>query len=79
MNDVNGNKPALTLLTVHDVAARLNMKAVTVRDWANAGYIPGGCKPFGGRVHRFNSIVIDEWINAGCPRPEMVRTKRKGG
>ena len=58
-----------TLLTVHQVAARLNVKAGTVREWINAGYIPGGCKPGGGRVHRFASNAIDEWINAGCPRP----------
>jgi excisionase family DNA binding protein len=59
----------LTLLTVNEVAAKLNVKSPTLREWINQGWVPGGCKPGGGRVHRFNSNVIDQWIEAGCPRP----------
>lgn len=69
MNDVNGNKPDLTLLTATQVADKLNVRPPTMRAWINKGWVPGGFKPGGGRVHRFNPIVIDEWINAGCPRP----------
>jgi|Laugrefabdmm15dn_1035133.scaffolds.fasta_scaffold361042_1 excisionase family DNA binding protein len=68
------NTNSLTLLTVSDLAAKLNVRPNTVRTWINAGYIPGGFKLGAGRVHRFNANIIDKWIEDGCPRP-LKQTK----
>ena len=59
------NKAGTQLMTVNEVAHRLNVSRSTVYAMRKDGLIPQ-CVRFGGTL-RWNQATIENWIDAGCP------------
>ena len=55
------------ILNVSDVAQLFGCSPKTVRSWVKDGQIPHFRLP-GGHL-RFRRAQIEQWINAGCPKP----------
>ena len=62
----SGVLPAM--LTVHDVATMLNCSPRTVYRLTDTGRIPHPVKL--GALVRWPREVIEQWIAAGCPKPD---------
>jgi excisionase family DNA binding protein len=62
------------LLDVNDVARLLNCSPRTVCRLADAGRIPRPVKL--GRLSRWPSQAIEQWIADGCPACERARARR---
>jgi excisionase family DNA binding protein len=64
----SGAQPAL--LTVHDVARRLNCSARTIYRLTDAGKMPRPVKL--NALVRWRRETIENWINQGCPRAKEM-------
>ena len=60
------NKAGTQMMTVSQVAHRLNVSRSTVYALSKDGSIPQGVK-FGGTL-RWNQTTIEDWIDEGCPK-----------
>src|SRR5262249_47702938 len=63
-------------LTVEQFAILTNYSVRTVKRLVSAGAIPGITRV--GRCVRLNRRAVEQWIEAGCPRP-AGRTFRRNG
>jgi excisionase family DNA binding protein len=60
--------------TADEVAALLAVSRRCLERWVSAGRLPPGARlALPGRTVRFSRAVIDQWIAAGCPRPDGRR------
>lgn len=60
------------MLTLAQIAARLQVAGHTVRRWYTAGVMPAPMKI--ARRLRWEEKTINEWIENGCPRVEKLET-----
>lgn len=54
-------------LKIEDIAERLRISKRTAWRWRDDGTLPAPVK-LGGRLVRWDSRVIERWVEAGCPR-----------
>lgn len=58
------------MLTIRQLATKLNVSTMTIRRYHTAGLIPPPKRP-GGRLLRWDERDIDEWLASNCPRVEQ--------
>ena len=59
---------------VKDLAGLLHVSQKTIRRLTDAGKIPGAIRI--GRLLRFDLVLINSWIAAGCPRKGVTIAHR---
>jgi excisionase family DNA binding protein len=62
-----------TLMTVDDIAKKLNCSTRTVYRLTDRGFVPPPIRL--GRLVRWSPEAIDRWLAMGCPKPEKPSTR----